>query len=322
MTLTPPPSNAEWYADSGAASHMTSNTGNISAIQPPSSSTPSSIIVGNGSLLPVHYTGSHSFHTPRRPLFLNDVLVSPSIIKNLISVRRFTTDNNCSIEFDPFGLFVKDLHTKIEIARCNSLGDLYPFFPPSTIKHALITAAASPTLWHRRLGHLGHEALSKLISSKAISCTKNATEHLCHACQLGRHTRLPFRSSSSRALNKFDLIHCDLWTSPVCSASGYKYYLVILDDCSHFIWTFSLRSKSETFSAILHFFSYVRTQFGVTVKSVQCDNGREFDNSSTRTFFLSNGVLLRMSCPYTSQQNGRAERALRTINNILRSLLF
>ncbi len=70
------------------------------------------------------------------------------------------------------------------------------------------------------------------------------------------------------------------------------------------------------------FFSYVRTQFGVTVKSVQCDNGREFDNSSTRTFFLSNGVLLRMSCPYTSQQNGRAERALRTINNILRSLLF
>jgi hypothetical protein len=29
-----------------------------------------------------------------------------------------------------------------------------------------------------------------------------------------------------------------------------------------------------------------------------------------------------MSCPYTSQQNGRAERSLRTINNILRSLLF
>jgi hypothetical protein len=29
-----------------------------------------------------------------------------------------------------------------------------------------------------------------------------------------------------------------------------------------------------------------------------------------------------MSCPYTSQQNGRAERTLRTINNIVRSLLF
>ena len=29
-----------------------------------------------------------------------------------------------------------------------------------------------------------------------------------------------------------------------------------------------------------------------------------------------------MSCPYTSQQNGKAERSLRTINDILRSLLF
>ena len=29
-----------------------------------------------------------------------------------------------------------------------------------------------------------------------------------------------------------------------------------------------------------------------------------------------------MSCPYTSQQNGTAERSIRTINNILRSLLF
>jgi hypothetical protein len=38
-------------------------------------------------------------------LVLNDVLVSPNIIKNLISIRRFTTDNNCSIEFDPFWPF-------------------------------------------------------------------------------------------------------------------------------------------------------------------------------------------------------------------------
>jgi transposase InsO family protein len=104
--------------------------------------------------------------------------------------------------------------------------------------------------------------------------------------------------------------------------SGHKYYLVILDDCSHYIWTFPLRLKSDTFATLSHFFAYVRTQFGTTIKSVQCDNGHEFGNSPARTFFLSNGVALRMSCPYTSQQNGKAERSLRTINNTLRSLLF
>jgi len=102
----------------------------------------------------------------------------------------------------------------------------------------------------------------------------------------------------------------------------YKYYLVILDDCSHFLWTFPLRLKSETFNALANFFSYVKTQFGRTIRSIQCDNGREFDNSTTRAFFLTNGVLFRMSCPYTSSQNGKAERMIRSTNNIIRSLLF
>jgi IS30 family transposase len=126
----------------------------------------------------------------------------------------------------------------------------------------------------------------------------------------------------SRASKPFDLVHCDLWTSPVLSISGFKYYLVILDDYSHFLWTFPLRLKSDTFSTLSNFFAYVSTQFGCPIKSIQCDNGREFDNSSSRAFFLANGVSLRMSCPYTSQQNGMAERILRTTNNIIRTLLF
>jgi hypothetical protein len=39
-------------------------------------------------------------------------------------------------------------------------------------------------------------------------------------------------------------------------------------------------------------------------------------------FFASSGVIQRMSCLYTSSQNGKVERSLRTINNMLRSLLF
>jgi IS30 family transposase len=113
-----------------------------------------------------------------------------------------------------------------------------------------------------------------------------------------------------------------LWTSPVVSVSVFKYYLVVLDDCSHFLWTFLLRLKSNTFSVLSNFFTLVQTQFGCTIKSIQCDNGREFDNSASRAFFLAHGVSLRMSCPYTSQQNGKAERIIRTTNNVIRTLLF
>ena len=69
-------------------------------------------------------------------------------------------------------------------------------------------------------------------------------------------------------------------------------------------------------------FAWVSTQFGLTIKAVQCDNGREFVNNASRSFFLSRGVQLRMSCPYTSAQNGKAERMIRTTNNVMCTLLF
>jgi hypothetical protein len=83
-----------------------------------------------------------------------------------------------------------------------------------------------------------------------------------------------------------------------------------------------LRFKSNTFPILLKKFTFVSTQFGHTIKAVQCDNGGEFNNTSSHAFFASNGVILRMSCPYTALQNSKAECSLRTINNMIRPLLF
>jgi hypothetical protein len=90
----------------------------------------------------------------------------------------------------------------------------------------------------------------------------------------------------------------------------------------HYSWTFPLRLKYDIFLTITQFFSFVRTQFGYKVKSVQCDNGCEFNNLSSRQFFLTHGVQLRMSYPYTSPQNGKVKCMLCTTSNIVRTLLF
>jgi hypothetical protein len=97
--------------------------------------------------------------------------------------------------------------------------------------------------------------MTKLSSRLDSSRSRKHFEGLYHACQLGRHTRLPFPNSSSWAEQAFVLVNCDLWTSPVISLFGYKYYLVILDDYSHFLWTFPLRLKSDTFTTLTHFFA-------------------------------------------------------------------
>jgi hypothetical protein len=149
---------------------------------------------------------------------------------------------------------VKDLASRREIIRCNSSGPLYPLQLSGA--HAL-AATATSSLWHRRLGHPGHEVMSRVAT--IVPFSNKDIESICHACQLGRHTRLPFQSSTSRATAPFDIIHCDLWTSPISSVSGNKYYLLILDDCSHYLWTFPLQLKSDTFATLTDFFSFVRT---------------------------------------------------------------
>ena len=44
----------------------------------------------------------------------------------------------------------------------------------------------------------------------------------------GKNVRLPFSSSSTIVTEPFQIIHSDIWTSPVLSNSGYKYYLLSL----------------------------------------------------------------------------------------------
>jgi hypothetical protein len=76
---------------------------------------------------------------------------------------------------------------------------------PSSPTSAPSALVASASAWHRRLSHPGVDVLSKLSHDSSVVCFRR-THDLCHACQLGRHIRLPFVSSNSRADNNFDLI--------------------------------------------------------------------------------------------------------------------
>lgn len=95
-----------------------------------------------------------------------------------------------------------------------------------------------------------------------------------------------------------------------------------MDDFSHYCWTFPRVQKSEVAARITDFCTYATTQFRLPVRNVQADNGTEFVNQTLAALFSSLGIHLRLSCPYTSPQNGKAERIIRTLNNITRTLLI
>jgi len=53
----------------------------------------------------------------------------------------------------------------------------------------------------------------------------------------------------------------------------------------------------------------------------QCDNDKEYDNNLFQKSCEQNGMSFRFSSPHTSPQNGKVERKIRTINNIICTLL-
>lgn len=220
--------------DSGSTNHIAAQPGTLRSLFNKNSF--SSVKVGNGSSALVTHTGHKTLPSTSRPLHLHNVLFYPDIIKNLISVRRFVTDNLCSIEFDPFGFCVKDLQTKTRLLRCDSSGPLYSISPPTSSPQALTISASHGSLWHRRLGHPRISTLTSLASFGFISLNKTDMTNLCHVCQLGKHVCMPFFNSKTSITNPFELVHSDLWTSPVSSIGDIKYYLFFLDDYSHYVW--------------------------------------------------------------------------------------
>ncbi|GJT68728.1 ribonuclease H-like domain-containing protein [Tanacetum coccineum] len=148
-----PPQDPTWHMDTGASSHLNFNASNLSTIF--DKRLFPSVHVGDGKSIPVTNTGHSIIPSHHRPLHLHNVLVTPNIIKNLISVRQFTRDNNCTIEFDAFGFSVKDYLTRHILLRCDSSGDLYPVTKPSTLPIAFLSTSAST--WHQRLGHPGDQ---------------------------------------------------------------------------------------------------------------------------------------------------------------------
>nr|GEX68181.1 ribonuclease H-like domain-containing protein [Tanacetum cinerariifolium] len=88
-------------------------------------------------------------------------------------------------------------------SNCQSILGAAPALHPSqatSLPSAFSTMSLQDPTWNMDtappLGNLGDEVLCSLTSRRFISCNKKSS-HICHACQLGKHVKLPFHSSDS-----------------------------------------------------------------------------------------------------------------------------
>ncbi|KAI0494867.1 hypothetical protein KFK09_025013 [Dendrobium nobile] len=236
------------------------------------------------------------------------------------------------VNYFPLHILVKgccrlliDLKTNQILLQGRCQRGLYPISTESAISsnpHAFAATTSSHQLWHRRLGHPSYQVLLKLPPPANSGLQSASKTFNCTACELSKSHKLPFTTSSTRSLAVLDLVHSDVWgPSPILSLFGYKYYVLFIDDFSRFTWLYPLKLKSDVPSVFSHFKAQVERQFNKQIKCFRTDGGGEYLSTAFQNFLAHCGIIHQVTCPYTPEQNGVAERKHRHIVEVTRTLL-
>ena len=222
--------------------------------------------------------------------------------------------------------YVKDNKTDRILLQGLVENGLYPFagHQSSSNKMRCFTAKlgiqTSLETWHNRLGHPAKSTLNSLRHYLPISNSSDKLD-FCHSCQLGKATKLPFVDSTRYTTKPLQIIHIDVWVSPITSIGGCRYYVIFVDDFSRFTWMYPLRFKSDVFHIFQQYKALVENLFSSKIQQLQSDNGGEYLSNDFKSFLTKHGIHHRLACPYTSQQNGIAERKHRHIQETGLTLL-
>ena len=316
------PHITSWVIDSGASSHMTGFPSFLTAYRPETSIPDVRIADGRSC----HVLGSGQSRAASS-LPLQNVMYIPGFPANLLSISAITKALHCGVFFFPHHCIFQDLDTgrRIGLGRENGRG-IYELVAdsPSTGLQALFALSASSSslhdsfLWHCRLGHPSFVKLKETLPWLHLS------EFHCESCKLGKHHRSSYPSRTGLPTHRpFDLVHCDVWgPAPHPSPTGGKYYMVFVDDYTRATWTYILKSRKEVLSPVQHFLIEIITQYETIVKVLRTDNALEFTQKAIEELCLAHGIVHQTTCPYTSQQNGVAERKHRHLLDMVRTLLL
>jgi hypothetical protein len=202
-------SPSHWPLDSGATRHMSPFKQLFTNVRPLDA--PHIVKFGSGDTATCTHQGDIYMQIDDRPVVLKDVVHTPGLFTNLFSVVQ-SNEQGSIVTFGmpsntSFTLDVPNNGTVIHGVRSSDYYGLYGFNASYQSSPVLAagTAQESPELWHRRMGHLGYDNLSKLpsmvsginVTSDQIKAAAKSAA-VCEPCVMSKQTRLPFPSWLSR----------------------------------------------------------------------------------------------------------------------------
>lgn len=311
----------DWYVDSGASAHMTTNESWLTN-RSNSTSLPE-IMVANDTKVSVLCSGDVEITTSHDyEVTVNNVLCVPSLTTNLLSVSQLIKNGN-SVFFEPGRCLIRNKLGDL-VAEAILIDGVYKLMLQS--ETCLLTSTVDGQTWHRRLGHLNSTDMNKmklgLVDGIYYPDTFVTSKSSCQVCCEGKQTRLPF-PTGTRATEILQIVHSDICGPMECkSVGGARYFLLFIDDYTRMTFIYFLKAKSETLTYFKEFKSMVENYQNKRIKILRTDNGCEYCSKDFEDFLKREGVIHQKTNPYTPEQNGLSERSNRTIVERARCMLF
>ena len=274
-------------------------------------------IQGRGSVLFKCFTGAHRI--------LTDVYYIPMLRSNIISLGQLD-ENGCKIMVEGGVMSILDRNRKLLIKESRSRNRLYMLHITPTHPECLLTRSKDEAwCWRARYGHVNFNSL-KILSQKQMVHGLPKIEHedrICDGFLIGKQRRNPFPTVTKfRAELPLELWHGDL-CGPITPAThgGKRYFLLLVDDCTRFMWQVLIRSKDEAFEAFKKVKAAAEMEKNSKLKALRTDSGGEFTSNEFKQYCELMGIKRYLTAPYSPQQNGVVERRNQTVVGMARSLL-
>jgi transposase InsO family protein len=332
MYLSSASSDADrhWNTDTGATSHMTPHRYWLQDYKPhrvPIRLATNEIVysAGKGNVL---FTPIINGKLAQNIIF-SQVLHVPALQNNLLAVLYLTTHHGFSVNIvrDQIS-FTQDGKLRFCATVQNGIGFLTGDTVPNP-EHALATPSpvVDRPLLHKRLAHIGHARLERLITddmANGIHVNKNTEIPLvCEPCIAAKQHRRPFpKKSENRAIKPLDLVVSDVHGPlPVRTPSGHRYWITFTDDCTRYRCVYLLRTKDEAFDAYKSYEAFAENQTNSRVRRFRDDKGGEYIGQKWTQHFQHRGIIHEHTTRGTPQQNGISERTNRTLTEGIIALL-
>jgi transposase InsO family protein len=97
------------------------------------------------------------------------------------------------------------------------------------------------------------------------------------------------------------------------SVSGFKYFVLFIDDYSRETWIYFLKAKDEVFDKFQESKALVENQTGRKIRVLRSNNGGEYTSKEFVDYCTVARIKKELIVPNNPQQNGVVERNSRTI---------